>query len=316
MVATVGSQLLYAWSKEIGELFGDTVGHRPVGITVAIVAVWLLGCAINVIQTPLRVCSPLTMRMLSNSPTHRRCVYLPPSPQAIVADVAAEEQQETGQSLASIFQALGGIVGFLVSYIWYPVAIMRPYFVASSVTLVVTTIITCCVAKEAQHKNEETISGCCNSIGRVFTDVFRGIGMMPVGMRRICILQFCTWGAWFMFNPNWPAWMGSFIYGGSPQHPGTAPTAANLRYKRCVCVVCVGFVSFVLRVRRGGVLTLPFCYPFAEGHNLVALDKQSQLVCSVYAPLPCQRLSRCLGCGKCMLPALLSSWAPSLAWVF
>src|SRR5688572_3607567 len=55
MVFTVLSQLMYAFSANIGELFGDSVGHRPAAITIAVMAVWFLGCAINVIQTPLRV---------------------------------------------------------------------------------------------------------------------------------------------------------------------------------------------------------------------------------------------------------------------
>ena len=83
-----------------------------------------MGCAINVIQTPLR---------------------------AIIADVAPESQQELGQSISSVWQAVGGIVGFLVAYIWNPLSIMRPYFVASAVALVVTTAIACVVAHEVSH---------------------------------------------------------------------------------------------------------------------------------------------------------------------
>lgn len=89
----------------------------------AVVSVWFLGCAINVIQTPLR---------------------------AIIADIAPESQQELGQSISSIWQAIGGIVGFLVGYIWDPLTIMRPYFVASATALVATTTIACFVAKEVR----------------------------------------------------------------------------------------------------------------------------------------------------------------------
>lgn len=114
----------YAWSDAIGVWFGDRAGDRPVGITLAVVSVWFLGCAINVIQTPLR---------------------------AIIADVAPESQQELGQSISSVWQAVGGIVGFLVAYIWNPLSIMRPYFVASAAALVVTTAVACVVAREVRH---------------------------------------------------------------------------------------------------------------------------------------------------------------------
>lgn len=205
MIFTVASQLIFAWSTQIGELFGDVPHHRPAAIAVAIVAVWLLGCSINVIQTPLR---------------------------AMVADTAAEEQQELGQSISSIWQALGGILGFLISFVWDPTTIMREYFLASAGTLVITTIICCCVIGEKQHKNAVTVSGCCGSVGRVFADVFTGITKMPTGMKRICVLQFATWAAWFTFNPYWPAWMGKHIYQGMPHHPGTPSTPATVRYAR------------------------------------------------------------------------------------
>lgn len=204
-VATVLSQLMYAWSDKIGAWLGDTPGHRPVGIAMAVVSVWFLGCAINVIQTPLR---------------------------AIIADIAPESQQELGQSISSIWQAIGGIVGFLVGYIWDPLTIMRPYFVASATALVATTTIACFVAKEKRHVNSMDTTGCCGSIARVFSDVFVGITKMPTGMRRICYLQFATWAAWFAYNPNWPAWMGQYIYGGATQHPGTKSTPQTAAFAR------------------------------------------------------------------------------------
>lgn len=205
MIATVVSQLLFAWSEQLGELLGDHTNSRKNAIIIGIAAVWMLGAAINVIQTPLR---------------------------ALVADTAAEEQQELGQSLASMWQAMGGIAGFLVAFHWKALAIMREYFGASAITIVATTVVTCCIASEKAHTNEFRTVGCCAELRAVFGSIVAGLVKMPKGMRRICVLQFCTWAAWFMFNPNWPAWMGSYIYDGTPHDPGTPMTDANNRYAR------------------------------------------------------------------------------------
>lgn len=202
VIATVFSQLLFSWSSWLGERFGDSGDDHSKAIITALVAVWVLGAAINIVQTPLR---------------------------AIVADVAAEEQQELGQSLASAWQACGAIVGFMVGFVWDPLSIMREYFGASAACLVLTTAIACCISSEKRHVNEERSSG-CGEIRVVFKSIVSGLFAMPSGMRRICVVQFCTWAAWFMFNPNWPAWMGSYVYGGDVSAP--AGSILRERYAR------------------------------------------------------------------------------------
>ena len=155
---------------------------------------------------------------------------------------------------------------------------------------------------QKRHVNSMDTTGCCGSIARVFSDVFVGITKMPTGMRRICYLQFATWAAWFAYNPNWPAWMGQYIYGGATQHPGTKSTPQTAAFARYVQWAGTG----CWRASR----------LLAGANNWVDSAKQLHLVSNACALSWSPQLYAWLVYALCMWGASLCSWPPLLAWVF
>eukprot|EP01029_Cantina_marsupialis_P013946 TRINITY_DN309089_c7_g1_i1.p1 TRINITY_DN309089_c7_g1~~TRINITY_DN309089_c7_g1_i1.p1 ORF type:complete len:478 (-),score=152.91 TRINITY_DN309089_c7_g1_i1:820-2253(-) len=201
VIATMLAQMIFAWSKRLGQLGGDSdvegdssssSGTKTAALVIAIVAVWILGAAINIVQTPLR---------------------------AIVADLASEKQQNLGQSLSSLWNAFGAICGFLVGK--HALSIMHLYFEMAMALLFLTSVAACIIGKETQYTDGEDDSGdsACKKIMNTFGDVYRGIKSMPGPMIRICILQFFTWAVWFTYMPNYGVWLGKYVHNGSSSAP-------------------------------------------------------------------------------------------------
>lgn len=162
-----------------------------------------------------------------------------------MADVAHVEQQELGQSLASLWNALGAVAGFLASAWIDPVANIRLFVGTASVLVAFTTAVACASVKEQalggkeeEEEEEDTTSTLVATPGQpagsastwgaateAFRNMGRGVCAMPKGMRRLCLLQFLTWGAWFTYNPYWASWAGSYLFGGHA--PGVPTCAAN-----------------------------------------------------------------------------------------
>lgn len=158
-----------------------------------------------------------------------------------MADVAHVEQQELGQSLASLWNALGAVAGFLASAWIDPVVNIRLFLGIASTLVAATTAIACVSVKErALGEAEEEAQPALvaapgpeaskavstyEAAAEAFRNMGRGVCAMPKGMRRLCLLQFLTWGAWFTYNPYWASWAGSYLYSGTA--PGVPTCAAN-----------------------------------------------------------------------------------------
>jgi solute carrier family 45 protein 1/2/4 len=208
-------------SLDIGRWFGDTPGKHPVALVLAVAGFWILDFANNMLQGPCR---------------------------ALVADIAGPEQQELGNSIFSLWIALGSVTGYIAGWISWSEYIsfmrteacqaacedLRVSFIISIVLLIVTTIITLVSAKERpldeiddelnrtkqppsptgeEHESIKKV----NPILKMLSILFK----MPQPMLRVCFVQFFAWFGWFTFLIYGTDWVGENIYHGNPdsKHP-------------------------------------------------------------------------------------------------
>lgn len=209
-------------SLDIGRWFGDTEKSNPAALAFAVIGFWLLDISNNMLQGPCR---------------------------ALVADIAGPKQQELGNSILSLWLALGNITGYIAGWIEWNHFItftrtnachsacedLRISFVISIIFLSVTVVITLIAAKEKpldevdselSHEKqppspttgEEPVS--VKKTNPV-TNILRILIKMPKPMLRVCLVQFFSWSGWFTFLIYGTDWMAENVFHGNPHenHP-------------------------------------------------------------------------------------------------
>ncbi|KNC81766.1 hypothetical protein SARC_05935 [Sphaeroforma arctica JP610] len=159
--------MLLANSKSMGDA----------GLTVAMVSFICLDGCINVIQTPLR---------------------------ALIADFAPPSQQSAGQLMASTFQGVGGLVGYVLQKYFYtdPLEVMV-LFILVLVVNVVFVGLACFLIKEEHFPKPE---GEKVSIAEPFIHLAKSIKQLTGKLIIVgCTVFFCWWGlfGWWPVSSSW-----------------------------------------------------------------------------------------------------------------
>eukprot|EP01097_Dermamoeba_algensis_P007600 TRINITY_DN483_c0_g1_i1.p1 TRINITY_DN483_c0_g1~~TRINITY_DN483_c0_g1_i1.p1 ORF type:complete len:314 (-),score=44.99 TRINITY_DN483_c0_g1_i1:737-1678(-) len=191
LIFVVASMVLFSNSKELGEAIGDHDGSRKFAIGIAFAAFLFMDLSINAVQTPIR---------------------------ALVSDLASRDQQNLGQSIATLMQGIGAVSGNAVCYVFDPPTDkIRWIFMVGYGLLIVCILVTLYFGKETPFvlppgSPKQTILD-------PFKQVARGVLSMSREMIMLCVVQFFAWLAWFTFLPNASSWMGSEVYGGDADAP-------------------------------------------------------------------------------------------------
>lgn len=146
LLVAVAAQFVYAWSLWAGQALGDRGCDRDIALLLATVSFWVMDCANNVLQLPARV----RAREQAPSRCGPCCRGHTLRTQALVADLASEEQQELGQALVSLWSAVGSVAAFAAAALVDPVGRIRGYFGLASALLVCSCTATIVVALRAQ----------------------------------------------------------------------------------------------------------------------------------------------------------------------
>jgi len=169
------------------------------GIILAICGFWLLDLSNNTVQGPCR---------------------------ALLVDVAAPSQQNLGGSLFSFMLGLGNLAGYytgslkLTEIMPFFGTDLRALFTVAMVVLLICVTITITITKETprlpspQDYAEEPIEK-----ENPFVSIIKGVMTMPKPMRRVCLVQFFSWIAWFTFILYITTWVGENVYRGNPDAP-------------------------------------------------------------------------------------------------
>lgn len=146
LLVAVAAQFVYAWSLWAGQALGDRGCDRGIALLLATVSFWVMDCANNVLQLPARVRARRRTPCRPSSPSRGPA----PITQAVVADLASEDQQELGQALVSLWSAVGSVAAFAVAALIDPVGRIRGYFGLASALLVCSCTATIVVAVRAE----------------------------------------------------------------------------------------------------------------------------------------------------------------------
>jgi len=191
-VFIVVGMLFISNASDVGKKLGDTPNHNPIAITIAIIGFWILDLANNTVQGPCR---------------------------ALLVDVAPADQQTMGGSFFSGMLGLGNLAGYLtgsqdlISVFPFFKTNVRALFSIGMITLLICITITLIFTNEKPLKKEDIEM---QEHRNPFVEIFWGIINMPKGMRRICLVQFFTWLAWFTYLLYMTSWVGISIFGGNP----------------------------------------------------------------------------------------------------
>jgi len=79
------------------------------------------------------------------------------------------------------------------------------------------------LTKETPLTKEEVIAA--GKVQNPFVEIFWGIAKMPSAMKRVCVVQFFTWVAWFTYILYITAWVGTNIFHGDPNSSDKALVA-------------------------------------------------------------------------------------------
>ncbi|KAL0485650.1 hypothetical protein AKO1_011902, partial [Acrasis kona] len=203
-IIVVFSLLLIPNSIEFGRLFGDSSDTTTAALALAVIGFWLLDFSNNMLQGPCR---------------------------ALVADMVGPKQQELGNSIFSVWLAVGNVTGYIAGWVnwsyYFPFAMssacteacanLRVSFTMSIVFLIITVALTLFVSKEKTLQEVELEQGGAEQPkGNAIVNLFKTILIMPSSMKRVCLVQFFAWFGWFAFLLYGTDWVGENIYHGNP----------------------------------------------------------------------------------------------------
>jgi len=180
-------------ASSIGVALGDKDGHNPAAIVIAIIGFWILDLANNTVQGPCR---------------------------AMLVDCAHADQQNLGGSFFSFMLGLGNLAGYLtgsqnlISAFPFFGTNVRALFTIGMCTLFICISITLVTIQEIPVTKEQVEAA--GKVENPFVEIFKGVVGMPKAMRRVCLVQFFTWVAWFTYLLYMTAWVGTSIFHGDP----------------------------------------------------------------------------------------------------
>ncbi len=185
-VATILSLLALAWAKEIvAGVFGifgiasDSHAVAKVAIVFAVLMIYVLDFAVNVIQAAIR---------------------------AFIVDNAPAHQQDTANAWASRISGVGNIIGYLFGYVDLPryfwffgntqfkvLCVIASFAMSSTLAVSVFSIRERDPRLEGEPAEQES------GVLAFFRGLFRSMRKLPPQIRKVCEVQFFAWIGWFPF---------------------------------------------------------------------------------------------------------------------
>ncbi|KAH7409292.1 MFS sugar transporter-like protein [Cadophora sp. MPI-SDFR-AT-0126] len=200
MCSTILCINLLAWTSEIVRSFaylldvkGDGCAAHITTQILAVMGIWALNVAIQPVQTSIR---------------------------ALIVDSCPGEQAAQANSFASTAVIVGSAVGYGCGVVrmprmagWVENAEFKGLCLVASVALGCTVAVTALVIEEKTFDGEELGPGREKfGVKGVWMDIFEAIRELPPTIRRVCVVQFFAWLAWFPFLFNIVVYL-SKLYG-------------------------------------------------------------------------------------------------------
>lgn len=184
--ATIVSLMFLAWTREIVatflSIFGvapDSQGVATTAIIFAILMIYVLDFAINVIQAGVRAF------IVDNAPTH---------------------QQDEANAWASRVSGVGNILGYLSGYVNLPKYMwffgdtqFKVLCVIASLSMIITLGISCSFVHERDARLEGEPPKQIGGVVAFFRDLYHSIRKLPPQISKVCQVQFFAWIGWFPF---------------------------------------------------------------------------------------------------------------------
>ncbi|EKG15878.1 Major facilitator superfamily domain general substrate transporter [Macrophomina phaseolina MS6] len=184
-ISTIISLFFLAWAREIVagflSIFGvawNSSATKTTTILFAVVMVYILDFAINVIQAAIR---------------------------AFVVDCAPTHQQEAANAWIMRTTGIGNILGYLSGYVNLPKLFpflgntqMKVLCAIACMALAITVTISCATVSERDPRMEGTPKPSGGLMG-FFKNLFLSIRRLPPQVSRVCQVQLAAWIGWFPF---------------------------------------------------------------------------------------------------------------------
>lgn len=182
--ATIVSLLFLAWVQDIVggtlSLFGadmESEGVKVAIIVAAVFGVYVLDFAINTLQAAIR---------------------------AFIVDCAPAHQQEAANAMASRIIGFGNIVGYVAGYVklseflWFLGNTQFKILCAiASIALVITVGISVAFIPERDPRLDGPPRKRNAGIISFFISIFKSVKHLPPNIKRVCMVQFCSWVGFF-----------------------------------------------------------------------------------------------------------------------
>ncbi|PNS15449.1 proteinral alpha-glucoside permease [Sphaceloma murrayae] len=185
-IATILSLFCLAWAREIVVtmlgLFGvdrEAEVVNTVAIIFAVLIIYILDFAINVIQAAVR---------------------------AFIVDNAPPHQQNDANAWASRLSGVGNILGYISGYVdlpqilpWFGNTQFKVLCVIACLALGITVALSCISIKERDPRLDGEASLHKDGIIAFFTDLYYAMRRLPPQIKKVCQVQFFAWIGWFPF---------------------------------------------------------------------------------------------------------------------
>ncbi|KAH8175910.1 MFS/sugar transport protein [Sarocladium implicatum] len=182
--ATILSLLFLAWVQDIvGGILGlfgvdrESQGVKVAIIVAAVFGVYVLDFAINALQAAIR---------------------------AFIVDCAPAHQQEAANAMASRIIGFGNIVGYVAGYVnlssflWFLGNTQFKILCAiASIGLFVTVGVSVAIIPERDPRLDGPPKKPQAGIISFFISIFKTIKHLPPTIKRVCMVQFCSWVGFF-----------------------------------------------------------------------------------------------------------------------
>lgn len=184
--ATIVSLLALAWTRElVGNFLGifgvpyDSKAVSTVSIVFAVIMIYVLDFAINVIQAGVR---------------------------AFIVDNAPAHQQDTANAWASRISGVGNIIGYLFGYVDLPKYFwffgntqFKVLCVIGSIAMISTLAVTTLSISERDPRLDGKPIEEGGGVISFFRDLYHSMRKLPPQIKKICTVQFFAWIGWFPF---------------------------------------------------------------------------------------------------------------------
>ncbi|KAG7387653.1 hypothetical protein PHYPSEUDO_013903 [Phytophthora pseudosyringae] len=194
-VTSAACWMLMGYTRELGELLGDSGDNRPWTAWLTILFYTWMDITVNVVQTP---------------------AFL------IIADFAGD-RQTLGASIGQASSTLGSIwvAGYI--YIFGAAHLTLRWFLGMlSVTMLASVVAVCVFAKEEVLVSKDLELGpgeeapsAMKRVGEAFASIFLGLKSLPRTLAIYCLVFFCIQFGFTAYNGNKGQFFGIEVFGGN-----------------------------------------------------------------------------------------------------